>query len=373
MNKDILLWDETIFRNPEILELDHIPEKFEHRETQLKGIGYSLIPATRNMRPVNCLVSGPPGTGKTTAVLKIFNEIHENSNKVHTVKVNCQIDSTRFAVVSRIYKEVLKLKPPSSGISFLRVFENLMEKLIEEEKALIVSLDDINYLFHDGHADKIMYSLLRAHEQYPGVKIGVVVIISETGKLYNFDQKVSSVFLPEEIYFPRYNYDELYDIVTTRVEHAFFENVVSEDVKKRIVEYIDSTGDLRVGIDLLKRAGLNAERRADRKIIIEDVDNAYEKSRLLHLCRNLRSLTKDEKSLLSLVVNQNTVHAGELYSLFHDITGLGYTRFYEIVTKLESFHYLTTNFTGKGRRGRTRHIKLNYPSSDIIKCLEQSV
>ncbi|AEH61350.1 orc1/cdc6 family replication initiation protein [Methanosalsum zhilinae DSM 4017] len=371
MGKDILLWDETIFRNPEILEIDHIPEKFAHRDTQLQSLGYSLMPAARNIRPVNCLLSGPPGTGKTTAALKIFNEMKEHTNNIFFVKVNCQIDSTRFAVASRIFKNVFQISPPASGVSFRKLFEKIMDKLVQDEKTLIVALDDINYLFYEGHADHLMYSLLRAHEQYPGARIGVVVIISETGKLYQFDQKVSSVFLPEEIYFPRYNFEELQDIISNRINYAFFENVVSDEVRDLIVQYVDDTGDLRIGIDLLKRAGLNAERRADRKIIIEDVKQAYEKSRLVHLCRNIRSLTSEEKLLLGMVSQKDQTPAGELYSLFHEKTGLGYTRFYEIINKLDSLQYVDTNFSGKGNRGRTRFIRSRYPSADVLKCIEK--
>jgi len=365
----MLLWDETIFKDPDVLELDHFPEYFAHRDNQLQSLMYSLRPAMRGMRPVNCLLSGPPGTGKTTAVLKVFGEMKKYADNVVFVKVNCQMDSTRFAVISRIYKQLVNITPPTSGVAFRKLFEKLMEHLLESGKVLVVALDDINYLFYEKHADEVLYSLLRAHEQYPGVKIGVIAIVSDTGQSHQFDPKVSSVFLPEEIDFPRYDGGELYDIIANRVRHGFFPNVVSDEVLERIVEYVDSTGDLRVGINLLKRAGLNAERRASRTISLEDVARAYEASRLLHLCRRISSLTSDERTLLGLIAKGEEAQTGDLYKSFHEITKLGYTRFYDMVNKLHALRYVDADFSGKGMRGRTRIVTPRYQPGDILKCI----
>ncbi|SES79005.1 ORC complex protein Cdc6/Orc1 [Methanococcoides vulcani] len=370
MNKDMLMWDETLFRDGSVLELDHLPDHFSHRETQMQSLMYSLRPALRGMRPINSLLSGPPGTGKTTTVMKVFGEMKKHAGNVVFVKVNCQMDSTKFAVIARIYKALFKVSPPASGVAFRKLFEKVMNFLIENEKTLVVCLDDINYLYHEGNADDVMYSMLRAHEQFPGAKVGVIAIVSDTGKLYQFDPKVNSVFLPEEVAFPRYGSDELQDILGRRIDLAFYPNVVSDEVKDAIVEYVDMTGDLRVGIDLLKRSGLNAERRASRTISVEDVESAYERSRLLHLGRSIMSLTPDERTLLGLIAKQRECQTGDLYKLFHEQTGLGYTRFYDMVNKLNDARYVSTDFSGKGTRGRTRIVKPRYQPEDILKCLE---
>ncbi|WP_406659886.1 ORC1-type DNA replication protein [Methanolobus sp. ZRKC3] len=370
MSKDMLLWDETLFKNGEVLELDYLPEYFAHRDSQIKSLKFSLKPALRGMRPVNCLVKGSPGTGKTTAVLKVFKEMKEHTDNVVFVKVNCQMDSTRFAVVSRIYEQLVNVKPPSSGVAFRKLFEKVVKHLVDSNKILVVALDDINYLFHEGHADEVMYSLLRAHELYPGARISLIAIISDIGVPYSFDPRVGSVFLPEEIDFSRYDFGEIRDIISNRIQHAFYQNVVPDDVCDRIAEYVDMTGDLRVGIDLLKRSALNAERRASRTVSMDDVEKAYESSRLIYLCRNIRSLTEHERTLIGLIAKGTDQQAGELYKSFHDITGLGYTRFYELIEKMSASQLLDTDFSGKGMRGRTRIIKPRYEPKDILKCLE---
>jgi cell division control protein 6 len=362
---DLLSWDQTLFKNSELFELDHIPEHFLHRDTQLQSLMYSIRPAFSGSRPLNCLCIGPPGTGKTTAVLKIFEEVEKHTPKIVPVLVNCQMDSTRYAVFSQVFKKLLGYAPPSSGVSFKKIFNEIAKFLIEREKVLVVALDDMNYLFYENEVNEVLYSLLRAHETHPGARIGVVAILSDTGIPHILDPKVESVFLPEEIKFPKYSKNEVRDILSNRAKLGFFPNVLDDNVLDLITDHTFSLGDLRVGIDLLKRAALNAERRAGRTIEITDVETAYEKSRLVHLSYIMRSLKKDEKLLLGMITDSLQVNSGELYEKFHSETQLGYTRFYEMLNKLGSVALIDADFTGKGSRGRSRVVTLRFEPEEV--------
>lgn len=363
--KDLLSWDQTLFKNSELFELDHIPEHFFHREAQLQSLMYSIRPALSGSRPLNCLCLGPPGTGKTTAVLKVFEEIEKHTPKIVPVHVNCQVDSTRYAVFSRIFKKLIGYAPPSSGVSFKKIFSEVAKHLAEHEKVLVVALDDMNYLFYENEVNEVLYSLLRAHEIHPGARVGVIAVLSDTGVPHILDPKVESVFLPEEISYPLYLREEIRDILSNRAKLGFYPNVLDDSVMDRITEHTFALGDLRVGIDLLKRAGLNAERRASRTIAIEDVESAYEKSRLVHLSYLMRALKKDEKLLLGLIADSPSINSGELYEKFHSLTNLGYTRFYETLNKLDALALIDADFTGKGTRGRSRVVTLRYKAEEV--------
>lgn len=369
MNKDLLMWEETLFRDPDLFELDHIPEYFGHRKSQMETLMYCVRPAMRGGRPLNILCIGPPGTGKTTAVNKLFTEIEKITSKVIPVYVNCQANPTRFNVFSRIYKKLFDITPPSSGASFKKIYDHITQELADNEQILIVALDDINYLFHEKEDEKVLYSLLRAHETNPGARIGVLSIRSDTGDDFHFDPKIESVYLPEEIIFPRYNADEIRDILKNRINLGFYPDVVNPDILNKVVKYTTIPGDLRVGIDLLKRSALNAERKSRRKINIEDLDGAYTTSRLVHLTYILKSLRVEEKILLDLVSNHTEINSGELYKFFHRKSGLGYTKFYETLEKLSALKLIDTKFTGKGIRGRSRIITLRYSANEIKKRL----
>jgi cell division control protein 6 len=363
--KYLLSWDQTLFKDSELFELDHVPEHFLHRDAQMQSLMFSVRPALSGRRPLNCLCIGPPGSGKTTAVIKLIEEVEKQTSKIVPVIVNCQVNSTRYAVFSQIFKKLIGYAPPSSGVSFKKIFNEVTKYLAEHEKVLVVALDDMNYLFYENEVNEVLYSLLRAHETHPGARIGVIAILSDTGVPHILDPKVESVFLPEEIKFPQYLQDEVKDILTTRAKTGFYPNVLDENVLERITEHTFTLGDLRVGIDLLKRAGLNAERRASRIIEIEDVESAYEKSRLVHLSYTMCSLKDDEKLLLGLIAESPQSNSGELYEKFHSKTSLGYTRFYEMLKKLNSIKLIDTDFTGKGARGRSRVVALRYPIDEV--------
>lgn len=363
--KEFLSWDQTLFKDSELFELDHIPEYFHHRDAQMQSLMHCIRPALGGGRPVNSLCIGSPGTGKTTGVLKVFEEIEKHSQNVVPVLVNCQVNSTKYAVFSQIFKKIIGYAPPATGASFKKIFSEVAKYIVEHEKVLLVALDDMNYLFYENEVDGILYSLLRAHETHPGARMGVIAILSDTGVPHLLDPKVESVFLPEEIKFPQYSFDEVRDILSNRIRQGFFPDVVGESVLENIAQHTFSLGDLRVGIDLLKRSGLNAEKRASKTIAQEDVESAYDKSRLVHLSYMMRTLKKEEKTLLGLIADSPQSNSGDLYKKFHEKTTLGYTRFYELLNKLGSVKLIDADFTGKGARGRSRVVKLRYKPEEV--------
>ncbi len=367
VSRDMLSWDESVFRDESVFDIDYLPESFLHRESQMKGFTYALRPATRNARPLNVYAQGPPGTGKTTSVKVLFDEL-ELFPKIKTVQINCQVDSTRYSIFSRLFESVFSYEPPSSGISFKKLFRQVTEHLVENDETLIVALDDVNYLFYEKEASDTLYSLLRSHEVQPGSRIGVIIVSSDPSleAISRLDARVQSVFRPEDIYFPPYDFSEIVNILKDRVKIGFYEGVLSDEILNHAAKLTAEQGDLRVGIDLLRRAGLNAEMRASREIIIEDIDKAYESAKYVHLSRMIQNLSESERGLLSVLVDHTGERAGSVYEIFHEQTGLGYTRYSEIVNKLERVGIIKAEYTPVEGRGRSREIELLY-RSDAVK------
>ncbi|WP_256402131.1 ORC1-type DNA replication protein [Halorubrum salinum] len=368
---DMLSWDESVFRDESVFEIDHVPETFRHRESQLESLKYALRPAVRGSRPLNTVVRGPPGTGKTTAVQKLFGELGTRTD-VRTVRVNCQVDSTRYAVFSRLFEGIFDYEPPSSGISFKKLFGQITDRLVEEDDVLVVALDDVNYLFYENEASDTLYSLLRAHEAHSGAKIGVIVVSSDLGLdvIDNLDTRVQSVFRPEEVYFPVYGAAEIYDILSERAKRGFHDGVIGDGELERVADLTADSGDLRVGIDLLRRAGLNAEMRASKTIATEDVESAYDKSKHVHLSRSLRGISESERDLVRVLAEHDGKRAGEVYEAFHDETDLGYTRYSEIVNKLDQLGVIDAEYADVDGRGRSREISLAYDAEAVLDRLE---
>ena len=111
MTKDLLLWDQTIFKEQEYFELDFLPENLLHRDAQMRSLKFSIAPALRGSTPLNAYCRGAPGTGKTSAVTKIFAELESATQKVVPVYINCQVDSSRYAIFAQIFKKLSGYPP----------------------------------------------------------------------------------------------------------------------------------------------------------------------------------------------------------------------------------------------------------------------
>jgi cell division control protein 6 len=370
MKKNLLMWDETLFRDPEVFEIDYVPEQFNHRETQMRELAFQIHPGLRGGRPLNSICRGLPGTGKTTSVRKLFAEIEESTKKLVPIYINCQIDNTKFAIFSQIYRRLSGHLPPASGTSFKQVYDAIARLLLKEETVLLVALDDANYLLYENEMNRVLYSLLRSYEAYPGTRIGVIVIISDMDVDLStvVDSRVSSVFRPSEIYFPPYGDEEVREILRARVLQGLFPGSLSDQMFDLLAEQTQKSGDLRVGIDLIKRAALHAEQRASRSIEKDDICKAYDVSKYLHLASSVRALKDEEKAVLRCLARQSLADAemntGEVYKAVKDTMAIGYTRFYEIVKKFDAMRLVDLQY--RDGKGRTRVISLRYDPKKII-------
>jgi cell division control protein 6 len=373
MKKDLLMWDETLFRDVEVFEIDYMPEQFDFRDSQIRELAINVKPGLAGARPLNTICKGLPGTGKTTTVKMLFSDIEEKTKKIIPVYINCQIDNTKFAIFSQIYKKLTKRPPPASGTSFKNLFDQVCKILSDKDAVLLVCLDDANYLLYEKEISNVLYTLLRSHEANEGVRIGVITIISDmtVDLMQEVDNRVASVFRPSEIYFAPYSQSEISEILNQRVMQGLYPGVLSSEIFEIIVEQTMKSGDLRVGIDLLKRSALNAEKDARKEIVKDDVCRAYLISKYLHLSSSVKTLSDEEKGLLKAIAvmsqKEKEMNAGSVFDELKDSLKIGYTRYSEILKKFDSMRLINLNY--KEGKGRTRLITLRYDPSRIIEIL----
>ncbi|WP_409201099.1 ORC1-type DNA replication protein [Methanobrevibacter sp. DSM 116169] len=366
--EDILMHDESIFQNINAFDPDYVPENFNYRDTQMEAMAMAIRPAISGGKPNNLVVLGSCGTGKTTAIKKVFGLVGKNTEKVVCCYVNCQLHTTRFGIFSQIYKKIFGHLPPETGVPFSKIYEKIMKYLQKEEKSLIVAFDDVNYLFQSKNANKIFYDLLRAYEEFPGAKTGIFAILSDLELRFAFDKNVNTVFIPQDITFQPYTFSEVFDILSDRAKVGFYPGVIEDEIIEEITEYAINKGDLRTGIDLLRTTGNIAEANASRKIEQEHLDEAIASQSSINLQETLKSLNDVEKSLLEIVVNSNEVlNAGQLSEIFLEKEDVSYATFNRTLEKLEFLRLIDTKFTGKGVRGNSREVILRFSPDEFNK------
>lgn len=363
--EDILMYDESLFQNINAFDPDYMPPNYNFRDTQMEAMAMAIRPAIRGGQPSNAIILGSPATGKTTAIRKVFELVEKTTEKVVCVYINCQIHTTRFGIFSQIFKKLFGHLPPETGVPFSRIYTQIMQELQKKEKSLVIAFDDINYLFQTNHANKVVYDILRAYEEYPGVRTSIFAILSDLEFKYAFDKNVNTVFIPQEIMFPLYTYSEIEDILRDRVKAGFFPGVLSDDILEQIAMYTLENGDLRVGINLLKSCGNVAEASASREITQEHFDKAIESLVSINVSETLKSLNDTERDLLKMIVDYDGIwSAGELGDEFKRKTGSSYASFNRTLDKLEFVRLIDTKFTGKGVRGNSRQIILRFNPDD---------
>ncbi|MDY6818652.1 MAG: cell division control protein 6, partial [Halobacteriales archaeon] len=68
--------------------------------------------------------------------------------------------------------------------------------------------------------------------------------------------------------------------------------------------------------------------------------------------------------------DHNGDRAGDVYEAFHDRTDLGYTRYSEIVNKLDQLDIIDANYTTVEGRGRSRELSLTYDPQAVKERLD---
>ena len=363
--EDILMHDESLFQNINAFDPDYVPPNYNFRDTQMEAMAMSIRPAMRGGQPANAVVLGSPATGKTTAIRKVFELVEKNTEKVVCVYINCQLHTTRFGIFSQIFKKMFGHLPPETGVPFARIYDQIMKDLQRNEKALVIALDDVNYLFQSKTANKVFYDMLRAYEEYPGVKTSIFAILSDLEFKYAFDKNVNTVFIPQEINFPLYTYSETEDILNDRAKAGFFPGVLDDEILEQIAMHTFENGDLRIGIKLLNLCGNIAEADASRKITQEHFDKAIDSLVSVNIDETIKSLKDSEKELLKMIAEYDGVYtAGELSELYRQKTNSSYASFDRTLNKLEFVRLIDTKFTGKGVKGNSREIILRFNPDD---------
>lgn len=366
MSHHYLMNHQTLIRDDDVFEFNYSPETIHYRDQELLQLAGALSPALRGASPINANLRGPPGTGKTTCVRRIFSELEETSSRVVPVFVNCESINTAFRVFATVFKRLFGHQPPLSGIPIQRLTGPIAEELTRRKAVLIVCLDDANYLGHNGQLDVVIRSLVRMYENYPGVKAGVVTTISDQTfcPITVLDPAVVSVWQPKEIPFSHYGKDEVHTILQDRIRMGLYPGVIPPGILDHITALTMEGGDLRVGIDLLKHSVLTAERDARTVVVEEDVRAAFETVRGAHITHLIGALRPDQERLLSHIIQMKqerptaSLTSRTLYESFKGTRDISYTAFRNWLRRLSELRLI--DIRQRAAIGNAHEIELRF-------------
>ena len=372
-----------IFKDKEKLLPEYIPETLPHRENEIKKLAEILIVALEGERPSNVLIYGLTGTGKTAVAKYVVKRLVEKADSVNAklgyAYVNTRKVDTTYRVLASIATS-LGLRIPTTGIAISEVYRRYINGLENWGGLHIVVLDEIDY-YVKREGDDLLYKLVRINEELSRAKVVLIGITNDINFVETLDPRIRSSLGEEEIVFPPYDADQLFDILKQRAEQAFNKGVIDDAV----ISYCAALaarehGDARRALDLLRVAGEIAERENASKVTVDHVKKAMielEEGRIFQAASTLPLHAKLVlKAVIEVVREKGMGTTGEVYNKYADLaTNLGYEpltqrRISEIINQLDMIGLVNATVVNRGRYGKTKIIKV---SKDMINIIEKAI
>ncbi len=374
--KDTLRYDQTLFRDRDVFEFTYLPDEIYHRDAQIRELALLARPAVRGGSTRSAILRGPRGTGKTTTVRRLFAEIEETTQQIVPVYVNCQQHRTPHGVFGCIFEKVVGYAPPSTGRHLEDIVRITAKRLGERNAALLVCLDDANYLHEARQLNDLLYRILRLYESWDVRKPGVFAISSDLAQnLYaEVDERVRSVFHPAEVFFSPYAKSEIREILEARIRQGLYPNVVPKTNLNLITDITAKEQDIRIGIDLVRIAAERAEEDGRRKITRDDVMAGSRTIVTPALQKQAADLSESERALLCHIaeIAQNTdadMTSGAVLEAAPEYVVNSRTTYQTRLRRLEEAGLVDLPL--RTDRGRTREVLLRFSPEQVLAVCKQ--
>jgi len=281
--------DTEIYLDRDALREDYQPEHLVGRDTELERYKTALQPVINGEQPNNIFLYGKTGVGKTAGTRFLLDHLVDDAEQYDdldlTVKMlNCDGLSTSYQIATHLINKFRDEANQISTTGYPRstVYEMLWDELDRYGGTIIIVLDEVDHI----DDDSILYQLprARANGKLEEAKIGIIGISNDFSFRDNLSPKVKSSLCEEELQFPAYDAQELFEILLQRANVAFRENVINESVLRLCAAYgAKDAGDARQSLDLLMKAGdlaRDAETDSISEELVRDAREVLERGRI---------------------------------------------------------------------------------------------
>jgi cell division control protein 6 len=333
---DVLQADQTLIKNENALDFEFVPKILPHREGEQRVVANSIKPLLQDRKGRNALLHGVPGIGKTAATKHVLRELEERTDDIYTIYINCWQNNTTYKILKEICDQIGYRFTHNKKTSELY---DVVKKYINKASAVFI-FDEVD----KAEDYDFLYFILEDI-----VQKSVIMITNEDDFLAGMDSRIRSRMTPEVVYFDAYSLEETRDILKSRIEYAFYEDVWEDPALNKVIQRTQEAGDIRPGIFLLREAAIEAENRSSKVIELDDVETAIEKMDKFTI-NDQDELDPESQMILNIVEEHSGDKIGDLYDKYKEQGGTSvYKTFQRKIKKLDEGKFISTEKqTGEG-------------------------
>jgi len=374
----------TLFIDESKLDINFVPEDLPHREKELILLSqlFLILITQPNSVSRKVLITGGIGIGKTVTV-KHFGQIIKSTAEKRKIPIeyfhiNCRKERTGYKILVKIMKHFNK-SFPSRGFSFQDLLDMLKDNLNQQNKHLILVLDELSYIIIKN--DDIIYALTRINDEMLNTsqRLSIIGIIRDISCLNNLDESTLSTLQSNIIHFNKYSKNQIIDILKSRVKISIKPNVIDYNIIDMISNLVYKSGDMRKALDILWASIKIAEERNSKKVSPEFVRLANNKT-ISNFSQDLLISIESHKLILLFsilnVLEKNKKSYGLISKIKEEFQQIceylklpifSYSQIMNYLHELEKYGIISIKIESKNIRGRRAQVSINDISLELLK------
>lgn len=370
----------NVIKDHKKLSFDYVPKELPNRDKQIQRLFTLFKGVVESDMSQNAFLQGSVGTGKTATAKRFCmdfkNYAHEKGKKLDYVFVNCRRSTNNGQVMWKIISHFDK-GFPDRGFSVGEMMEILSKHIKKKGIHLMIVLDEVDVLIKK-EGSELVYLFSRFDDESLSPKGSVsLMLISQKNALEFLEEGALSSFKRgNRISFPRYDSEELYDILKQRSRIALYPGSIGEEELRLLSDIASKRGDARLGIELLEKSALLTEEKNEEEIDAEEIRHAKAEVDPHFTENRVRALNEQEMIILLSAARQlknkaytTTGDLEEQYKITaegYDLKTLGHTQFWKYIKSLTKEGLLDSKTVSIGS-GRTTKITVSDIPAEVLE------